>query len=92
MIIRKSLDDMTSDDLDQLYADLDRAETEAREWAEAESADAAAGSYAHRAEQAEAERDTARATLARIAALADEYPAGIDTALIHAALAGTETP
>ena len=42
--------------------------------------------------EAEAERDTARATLARIAALADEHPAGIDTALIHAALAGTETP
>lgn len=36
--------------------------------------------------------ENAEATLTRIAALADEHPAGIDTALIHAALAGTETP
>jgi polyribonucleotide nucleotidyltransferase len=30
--------------------------------------------------------ETAEAALARVAQLADEYPAGIDTALIHAAL------
>jgi hypothetical protein len=81
---RKSLDDMTSDDLDQLYADLDRAETEAHQWAEADSADAAAGSYALRAERAEQERNDARQRAAdaygqrdrlrqRIAALAERW-------------------
>ena len=60
---RKTLDDMNSNDLDQLYADLDRARTEARHYAEAESADAAAGSYAHRAERVEAECERLRARL-----------------------------
>jgi hypothetical protein len=40
--------------LDDLYERLDQAETELRRYAEAESADAAAGSYAGRAEHAEA--------------------------------------
>jgi hypothetical protein len=47
-------DELTSDDLDQLHDRLDRAEHELQQWAAAESADAAAGSYALRAEQAEA--------------------------------------
>lgn len=34
----------------------------------------------------------AEKALARIQALADEHPAGIDTALIHAALDGQPTP
>jgi hypothetical protein len=69
-----------AEELDQARAEIDRLEAELRQYTEAESADAAAGSYALRAEHAEA-------TLARIAALADEHPAGIDTALIHEALA-----
>jgi endonuclease III-like uncharacterized protein len=64
MTIRKTLDQMNSDDLDQLYADLDRAHTELRWWAEADSADAAAGSYALRAERAEQERDLLARTIA----------------------------
>jgi hypothetical protein len=79
MTDRKSLDQMTSNDLDALYARLDQAETELRWYTEADSANAAAGSYAHRAERAEA-------AIARVAAVAEEYPAGIDTALIHEAL------
>jgi hypothetical protein len=35
---------------------------------------------------------TAEAALARIEALAEEYPVGIDTALIHEALAHAEQP
>lgn len=51
MTDRKTLDDMTSDDLDQLYDQLDR-----------------------------------------VRALAEEYPVGIDTALIHEALDDTQPP
>lgn len=42
------------DGIDQMHADLDHARTEANHYAEAESADAAAGSYAGRAETVEA--------------------------------------
>lgn len=63
----------------QLVTQLAEARAEIARYAEADSADAAAGSYAGRAEQAEA-------VIARVQALADEYPAGIDTALIHEAL------
>lgn len=42
-------------------------------------------------EQQKQRADRAEAALARIQALADEYPAGIDTALIHEAL-DTTTP
>lgn len=41
------------DGIDQLHRELDHARAEANQYAEAESADAAAGSYAGRAEQAE---------------------------------------
>lgn len=127
---RTRLDDLTSDDLDRLYDDLDRyaevlgemneqavtnakqlaalrevargycpacgrgdcaptadqwykqrqradrAEAELRQYTEADSADAAAGSYAGRAEQAEQERDTAEATAARIRALYEQWVKG----------------
>jgi uncharacterized coiled-coil protein SlyX len=49
------LDDMTSDQLDQLYADLAHAQAEAARYAEAESADVAAGSYAGRVEELQAD-------------------------------------
>jgi hypothetical protein len=55
MTDRLSLDDMTSDQLDELYDELDRARQELQQHAEADSADAAAGSYAGRAEHAEAQ-------------------------------------
>jgi hypothetical protein len=54
MTRRIPLDHLTSDQYDQLCERLERAETEADAWAAAESADAAAGSYAMCAEQAEA--------------------------------------
>jgi hypothetical protein len=59
------LDDMTSDQLDQLYADLAHAQAEAARWAEAESADVAAGSYAGRVEELQTVID-------RVAALRDD--------------------
>ena len=69
MTDRISLDNLTSDQLDQLYADLDQAETDLARYAEAESADAAAGSYALRAEGAE----EAVAGLAQALRLTREY-------------------
>lgn len=63
MTDRIPLDNLTSDQLDQLYARAERAEAEAADWAAADSADAAAGSYALRAEGVEA----------RLAAVADLY-------------------
>jgi uncharacterized coiled-coil protein SlyX len=42
---------ITDADLAQLYADLAHAQAEAARWAEAESADVAAGSYAGRVEE-----------------------------------------
>lgn len=66
MTERIPLDDMTSDQLDQLYDDLDRAEEECRRYAEAESADAAAGSYAGRAERVEE-------TITRVAGLYEQW-------------------
>lgn len=54
MTSRIQLDDLTSDQLDALYDRIDHAETELRQRTESDSADAAAGSYAHRAEHAEA--------------------------------------
>jgi hypothetical protein len=67
MTQRIPLDHLTSDQLDQLYEQLDHAETELRRYTEAESADAAAGSYAGRAEQAEA-------VIRRVRDLADDGP------------------
>lgn len=52
MTDRIPLDDLTSDRLDQLYNDLARTEEECRRYAEAESADAAAGSYTGSSEHA----------------------------------------
>ena len=77
------LDDMTSDDLDQLYNDLAHAQAEAAHYAEAESADVAAGSYAGRVEELQN-------TIDQVRALADEHPVTVDTALLHQALAETE--
>ncbi|MFF4489463.1 hypothetical protein ACFY0F_23690 [Streptomyces sp. NPDC001544] len=51
---RKTASTITDTELDQLYARLDQAETEARWHAEAESADIAAGSYAGRVEELQA--------------------------------------
>ena len=56
----------TKASLDQLYEDLGRAEAELRRYAEADSADAAAGSYALRAERVEAR-------LARVTALCEQW-------------------
>jgi hypothetical protein len=58
------LDDMTSDQLDQLYADLAHAQAEAARWAEAESADVAAGSYAGRVEELQNTIDQVRDAVA----------------------------
>jgi hypothetical protein len=58
MTERHSASTITDAQLDEMYAriaDLERAEAELRQYSEAESADAAAGSYALRAEQAEAD-------------------------------------
>ncbi|MFJ9012301.1 hypothetical protein [Streptomyces canus] len=78
MTDRPTLDQITSDQLDALYEQLEAAEeTETqRQLATAREAFASATTRAARAE----------AALARIEALADQYPAGIDTALIHEAL------
>jgi hypothetical protein len=51
MTDRHTADTINDNDLDQLYADLDRAQAAAARWAEAESADVAAGSYAGRVEE-----------------------------------------
>jgi hypothetical protein len=56
----------TVDDWEQQKGRADRAEAELRHYTEAESADAAAGSYAHRAEHAEA-------ALERVRRLADGW-------------------
>ncbi|MGW2048617.1 hypothetical protein ACWCPF_26050 [Streptomyces sp. NPDC001858] len=53
------------------YQRVERAEAEIQRYAEAESADAAAGSYAGRAEAAERERDVARQHAAAISAQRD---------------------
>ena len=63
MTERIPLDNLTSDQLDQLYDDLDQAEANLARYAEAESADAAAGSYALRAERVEAQLDRVREVL-----------------------------
>jgi hypothetical protein len=63
---RIPLDHLTSDQYDQLCDELDRARAELQRHAEHESADAAAGSYAGRAEAAEAATN-------RIRALADRW-------------------
>jgi hypothetical protein len=57
---RKTASTINDAELDQLYERLERAEQELRHYTEAESADAAAGSYAGRAERAEAELDALR--------------------------------
>jgi hypothetical protein len=62
---RHTADSINDDDLDQLYADLAHAQAEAARWAEAESADVAAGSYAGRVEELQTVID-------RVAALRDD--------------------
>lgn len=52
MTDRHTVDTINSDQLDQLYDDLDHARAEARRYTEAESAAAAAGSYAGSSEHA----------------------------------------
>lgn len=67
----------TVDDWEQQKGRADRAEAELRHYTEAESADAAAGSYAHRAEHAEAAIIRVRNAcdqLRRAAVLADGQP------------------
>ena len=92
MTDRKTIDQMTSDDLDQLHAENDRltAELEAlRQVARGYCPHCGRGDAAPTVddwEQQKQRADRAEAALTRVAALADEYPAGIDTALIHAAL------
>jgi hypothetical protein len=88
MTDRHTADSINDDDLDQLYADLARAQAEAARWGEAESADVAAGSYAGRVEELQATIDRLR-TLAtedgelaiyisreRILAIIDGTPTG----------------
>ncbi|WP_346162200.1 hypothetical protein [Streptomyces bangladeshensis] len=65
MTDRRTASTITDTELDQLRARLAQAETTARWYAEADSADAAAGSYAHRAEAAEV-------ALARVREIASE--------------------
>ncbi|MCG0061693.1 hypothetical protein L0F81_00065 [Streptomyces tricolor] len=55
MTDRRTASTITDTELDQLYRDLDQARTECLAWAEAESADIAAGSYAGRVEELEAQ-------------------------------------
>jgi hypothetical protein len=52
---RRTVDTINDDQLSQLYDDLEHAEAELQQHAENESADAAAGSYAQRAERVEAQ-------------------------------------
>lgn len=70
MTRRHTADTITDDALDALYDRADRAEAELRARTEADSADATAGSYAHRAEHAEA-------ALARVRKLIADDPSGI---------------
>lgn len=80
---RHTVDSITSDALDALYASLEAAhDTEL--YRQLRTADAAFASASVRAARAEA-------ALARVQALAEEHPAGIDTALIHEALAEQPT-
>ncbi|WP_030344823.1 hypothetical protein [Streptomyces sp. NRRL S-1022] len=51
MTDRKTASTINDAELDQLYRDLDALRAECRAWAEAESADIAAGSYAGRVEE-----------------------------------------
>lgn len=66
MTDRHTVDSINSDQLDELYDDLARARQELADRGAAESADAAAGSYAGRAEEAEAR-------LARVCAEVDRW-------------------
>lgn len=72
--------------LEQLRQRLALADTELANWAASDSADAAAGSYAHRAETAEWQRDRHAAAIDRVRALAVEYPVAVPTNLIDEAL------
>lgn len=94
MTDRIRLDDLTSDQYDQLCDELDQARAELQQHAEHESADAAAGSYAERAEQAEA-------ALERVRTLRDNWaatPHWVDrvprraAAMLTAALEGKPEP
>jgi hypothetical protein len=82
MADRHTVDSITSDALDALYESLEAAQ-DAELYRQLRTADAAFASASVRAAKAEA-------ALARIAALADQHPAGIDTALILEALATAE--
>lgn len=79
MTDRHSVDTITSDVLDQLYADRDRADEVIGELNESNTG------LARQAARAEA-------ALTRIRQLAEEHPAGIDTAHIWEALDGTAGP
>lgn len=70
---RHTVNTITSDALDALYNRIATLEA------------VAAGNKRH-VQLIVPDLERAEATLARIQALADEYPAGIDTALIHEAL------
>lgn len=101
MTDRIPLDDMTSDQLDQLYAEIDRLtaeladyderaerlSVELRRYTENESADAAAGSYAGRAEAAEAAIERVRAETAYMRSVSRSWEPAADR--IDAALDGT---
>lgn len=70
----------------QLQQRLQLADATLTDYTETESADAAAGSYALRAETAEWQRDRHAAAIDRVRALAVEYPVAIPTNLIDEAL------
>jgi hypothetical protein len=71
--VRHTVDTLTSDALDELYDDLARYEE-------------VQGDMNERAIDLTRRAERAEAALTRIQALAEEHPAGIDTALIHEAL------
>ncbi len=81
MTDRLPLAQHTKASLDQLYDDLDRARTEARHYAESESADAAAGSYSLRAEGVEEQLARLRT---RVQSAADEARGSMRDWLIDA--------
>lgn len=85
MTDRHTADSITSDALDALYAQLDALRQVARGYCPACGRGDAAPTVTDW-EQQKQRADRAEAALARVQQLADEYPAGIDTALIHEAL------
>lgn len=86
---RHTVDSITSDALDALYDELAALRAVARGYCPACGRGDAAPTVEHWEQQRD-RADRAEAAVARIQDLAAEYPAGIDTALIHQALDHTQ--